>query len=119
MATLDLPVGQRPAGLVLLSGIYDLRPLVGTYINDALRMDQLEAMTLSPALRDLAGFPPTLVAWGEHETDEFKRQSRHFAQVLGQAGASIRTIEAAGRNHFDIVHDLTGESELALAVAKF
>lgn len=107
MATLNLPLDQRPAALVLLSGIYDLRPLVGTYINDALRMDQAEVMAVSPALRDLAGFPPTLIAWGEHETDEFKRQSRQFAQLLGEADGDVRQLEVAGRNHFDIVHNLT------------
>ncbi len=116
MATLNMPADQRPVALVLLSGIYDLRPLVGTYINDALRMDQAEAMDLSPSLRDLSGFPSTVIAWGQHETDEFKRQSRHFADLLKDASAEVQALEVANRNHFDIVHDLTGESDLALAV---
>ena len=117
LATLTLPTAERPAALVLLSGIYDLRPLVGTYINDALRMDQAEAMENSPALHDVTGFPRTLIAWGEHETDEFKRQSRYFGHLLSQAETPLRMLEVAGRNHFDIVHDLTEETALARAIA--
>jgi len=99
-------------GLALLSGIYDLRPLVGTYINDALGLDENAAKALSPIQHDLSAFPPTLVAWGEDETDEFKRQSRAFAQPLSKAC----TVEIEGRNHFDIVEDLTTDTALGRAV---
>ncbi|MBD3663898.1 alpha/beta hydrolase [Sulfitobacter sp. TSTF-M16] len=112
MATLRLGASERPAGLMLLSGIYDLRPLVGTYINDAIGMDDKSAAALSPALCDLSGFPPSVVAWGDNETDEFKRQSLHFAELLQQAGCATDTREVAGRNHFDIVHDIASDSAL-------
>jgi arylformamidase len=112
MATLRLAPADRPAGLILLSGVYDLRPLLGTYINDAVGMDARTASDLSPALHDLAGFPPSLVAWGAIETDEFKRQSLHFADLLVQAGCPAQTLQVAGRNHFDIVHDIANDSAL-------
>lgn len=116
MATARLPVDQRPAGLCLLSGIYDLEPLIGTYINDALRLDVAAARAVSPAFAVLDVMPPTLLAWGEIETEEFKRQSRDFAQMLGDAGAAVSAIEIAGRNHFDIVFDLIGDTDLTRAV---
>ena len=59
------PCGNFPAGLVLLSGVYDLEPLVGTSINDAVGLDVDDARALSPLRCDLSAFPPTVVAWGD------------------------------------------------------
>ena len=91
---------------VLVSGIYELEPLVGTSINTALGLDADVARTQSPALLPLAGFPPTLVAWGNNETHEFKRQSRDFSLDLARVGASAETLEIPQRNHFDVILDL-------------
>ena len=91
---------------VLVSGIYELEPLVGTTINIALRMDVHTAQEQSPALLPLAGFSQTLVCWGAIETEEFKRQSRHFTQALKDAGTSCDVFEVAQRNHFDVILDL-------------
>ena len=113
MASLELGAQEQPAGLVLLSGIYDLRPLLGTYVNDALGMDEASATRNSPVLRAPSAFPACGIAWAANDTDEFKRQSRQFAQALRGAGRDVQMLEMLGRNHFDIVHDLTGTSELA------
>lgn len=102
MVLLDPMAGAPPAGALLLSGVYDLRPLVPTYVNRALGLDDAQAWSLSP----LAGMPPaacdTVVAWGEHETASFVAQSRAYARAVG-AGTAL---EVAGRNHFDLVFDL-------------
>jgi arylformamidase len=96
----------RVRAALLLSGIYQLEPLLGTSINHALGLDQASARQLSPALLSLTGFPPTLVCWGDNETEEFKRQSRSFAKTLVQAGANCESFEVAQRNHFDLVFEL-------------
>ena len=114
MTCLDLAPQHRPNGVILLSGIYELEPLVGTYVNEPLKMSVEDARYNSPSLRDLTTFPPTLLAWGEIEPDEFKRQSASFALQLPKAEA----MEIKGRNHFDIVHDLSNGSDLAQALAK-
>lgn len=104
--TPDLPDGV-PAAAVLVSGIYDLQPLVGTRINEALSLDPDGARAVSPQLLSLEGFPPSVVCWGEIETSEFKRQGREFARALKDVGAQRQPcIEAAGRNHFDVILDL-------------
>ena len=41
MCCLKLPPALAPCGVVLMSGIYELAPLVGTYINDVVGMDYL------------------------------------------------------------------------------
>ena len=50
MCCLKLPANRRPKGLALLSGIYELEPLIGTYINDAVGMDIDVAKRNSPML---------------------------------------------------------------------
>ena len=107
-----------PAAVVLVSGIFELEPLIGTGINDALAMSAADARAQSPALAMLDGFAPALVAWGAVETDAFKHQSRHFAAALGRAGTACATLEVAARNHFDVVLDLADPSS-ALGRATF
>jgi arylformamidase len=104
------------SGAILLSGIYDLEPLIPTYINASLRLSRADAEKLSP-MALLPGLPkPTIVAWGENETGEFKRQSHNYASLLRNAGFPVTTLEAIGRNHFGLVFDLANpESALGRA----
>jgi arylformamidase len=52
--------------------------------------------------------PPvrTIIAWGDNETAEFKRQSRVFAAALVRSGFPVFEFELAETNHFDIVFGL-------------
>lgn len=103
----DLPAGL-PAAAVLVSGIYELAPLVGTSINSALGLTHATAAAVSPLRFDLAAFPPALVCWGAIETEVFKGQSRRFAHAVGAAtGTPPQVFEVPGRNHFDVILELT------------
>ncbi len=99
----DASLGLR--GVVPISGVYDLRPLVGTSINGALGLDLQEAARLSNVLADAARVNAVL-AWGEVETQAFKRQSQAFAAHVRSAGSLCTELELPGRNHFDVVHEL-------------
>ena len=90
------------ASSVLVSGIYELEPLLGTSINHALGLNQAQAQRLSPALHDVSRFPKTLLAVGEIETAHFKQQSADFAAHLN----NTCVYHLAGRNHFDVVFDI-------------
>jgi arylformamidase len=119
MISLDPDTSWRPAAMVLLSGIFELEPLIGTNINDALDLDVPAAHRCSPAQFALTSPPPAVVAWGEHETSQFKRQSHLFAQLLRAADGDTTELEVAGRNHFDILTDLgDGSSQLGAAVIR-
>jgi arylformamidase len=89
--------------------VYDLRPLVNTYINDPLNLTIDSATDLSPGLYTNQGFPPCIIAYGSNETQEFKRQSQEYHQQLLSDGVNSECFEVAGRNHFDIVFDLAIE----------
>ena len=92
-------------GLLLFSGVYELEPLIGTSVNDALALDAEEASALSPIVRKPC-VAPTFLSWGEHETDWFKSISRRYADYLRTYDIDVSESESPGRNHFDVVHDL-------------
>ena len=96
----------RPlAGIVLISGIYDLTPLLGTSINTALGLQPADVPLLNLVAADIAK-TRAVVAWGEVETSEFKRQSRELASGIQARGGRCKAFEISGRNHFDVVHEL-------------
>ncbi len=114
---------QALRAAVLVSGIYELEPLLGTSINAALGLDAASARAQSPALLPLRQFPHTLMCWGEIETAEFKRQSLGFAGQLQAAGIGCQSLEVPARNHFDVILGLSdattdlGRRTLALLAA--
>ena len=56
---------EAVAGAILLSGVYDLQPLVGTYIDAALQLTATDVATFSPIRAKLGPPVKTIVAWGE------------------------------------------------------
>ena len=104
-------------GIVPVSGIYDVAPLIGTSINEALGLDDATAAAMD-LLTTPRRFCPAVVAWGEIETAEFKRQSRAFAARLASDAIACTSLEVPGRNHFDVVLDLADPASLLFAAAR-
>lgn len=115
MVSLTASGDQAPPALraaVLVSGVFELEPLVGTSINNALKLDGASARAVSPACLPVVGSAKTLVCWGDNETAEFKRQSRDYARCLEAADLDCQSFEVAGRNHFDVILDLAEPATL-------
>ncbi len=91
---------------VLVSGVFDLRPLVHTSVNAPLGLDLSEAVLLSPMLSGVAGTPEVVVTWGDNDTDAFRAQGTTYSAVLRSAGCAVTMLERDGRHHFDIVDEL-------------
>ncbi|MGI9363630.1 MAG: alpha/beta hydrolase [Rhizobiaceae bacterium] len=104
-AEFGLPT-QVLRGAMLLSGLYDLEPLIHCRPNQWLNLDLESARRNSPQFLPLNPEINTQIYWGGTETDEFKRQSRAFLENLQSTGAKVSGAEIADRNHFDIVTDL-------------
>ena len=102
--------GNIIKGVCAVSGIYDLQPLLSTYVNEALKMDSVEAQANSPLLLPLPKAVPIIIAFGANETSEFKRQSQVMAQKLRAHGFAVRYQQIDGRNHFDVIVELCHES---------
>ena len=110
MCAREPDIRDRIDGVALLSGIYDVRPIVRTPTNDPLRLTDGTARDVSPML--LPVVPPprrALLAVGAHESSEFVRQNREYGELLARGGADtcIRVVE--DRDHFDLPYDLLRE----------
>ena len=100
-------VAGRLARVVSISGLYQLSPLVGTALNDTLRLTPQEAQDESPISHaPLAGVP--LTAWvGARERPEFLRQTRLIEEVWGLKGADVKAVYEPGHNHFTVIEALS------------
>lgn len=94
-------------GVCAVSGIYDIRPLVDTTINNALQLSAEEVQQYSPFFHDISNLCPVIIAFGDNETTEFKRQSTEMAAKIQQSGADVQQNEIVNRNHFDVILDLS------------
>jgi len=104
-------VAGVPADLVRagvpISGVFELSPLVGTSINDLVRLDVASARAASPQLWPPPPAARTVVAAvGGNESAEFLRQSRDIADVWGRAGLKTECLVVPGANHFTVVDAL-------------
>lgn len=119
LAAMIAATDDRPAGYVMVSGVFDITPIVLTPINDDVRLSAEDAERLSP-MRLVPSRPlaECITTWGELETSEFRRQSIEWAQRWTQApgNRAASHLEAPGRHHFDVIYDLV-EPESALGAA--
>lgn len=91
------------AGVVALSGIYDLAPLVATTLNDKLRLDAASAQACSPLHRVRTGAAPALVAVGAAETPAFVAQSQGFHAAWTAVGNRSGLHIEPGADHFSLL----------------
>lgn len=93
-------------GGLAISGIYDLKPLVSTYVNDPLKMTVDDACQLSPLNHVPNESCPLIISYGENETSEFKRQSHEYMDACLRNGIECSYMDMPAVNHFDIALDL-------------
>jgi arylformamidase len=104
-------------GVVALSGVYDLAPLIATPLNEKLRLTWAAARAASPLLRVRGGMPPALFAVGSLETEAFHIQNRNMCAAWRAAGNVGTTMVVDGADHFSILRSLTPGTELFEAIA--
>ena len=90
-----------------ISGVFDLAPLIGTSLNEALILTKGTARAASPLFRP----PPPkgkrlLAAVGGEESAEFQRQSHEIAENWSKVGVAAECEVIAGANHFTVVDEL-------------
>nr|XP_036852922.1 kynurenine formamidase isoform X2 [Manis javanica] len=108
------PSPDVPDGLFLVSGIYDLEPILHTSYSAPLLMTLEVAQRNSPQWHLGATLTqpadPTcrvLVILGQHDSPEFHRQSREFYQTLCRGGWEASFEELRDVDHFEIIWNLT------------
>jgi arylformamidase len=86
---------------LVISGVYDLRPVRLSARNEYVRLDEKLEHEYSPIRHVAAIRCPLTVAWGEKEGAEFSRQSKEFAEKLGAP-----TLVGKNLNHFEIIETM-------------
>jgi arylformamidase len=89
-----------------ISGLFDLAPFPYTFLQPKLQLTWDQVLKNSPILHvpnPQSGAPPLLVAYGEDETDEFKRQSEEFFAAWKAKGLDGELLVLPGKNHFDVI----------------
>jgi arylformamidase len=92
------------AGAVMVSGLYDLRPLRYSCMQPHLQFDDGIIQRNSPLFRARKTPTPALLTWGGDEPDEFRRQSDSFIATWRELGNGSKRWEQEGRNHFDAIY---------------
>jgi arylformamidase len=105
------------SGVVALSGVYDLEPLIATPLNDNLRLTTSSARATSPIFRVRGGMPPALFAVGGRETDAFHAQNRNMCAAWQAHGNAAEALVVDGADHFSLLRSLTPGTALFEAVA--
>lgn len=89
-------------GAAPISGMYDLAPVIRSWRNSYLKMDEERAHALST----IHHIPETkidlVLAYGANELTEFQRQSCDFAKAWRAAGQECRLIEVPDKHHFEM-----------------
>ncbi len=101
-----------------ISGLFDLTPLVGTSINEALRLREDSAKAVSP----LFWAPPKGASLdavvGELESAEYFRQSQTIVEQWGRAGVATRFDKVADANHFTVIAPMADPNSSVVARLK-
>ena len=97
-------LGERPIkGAQLISGPYDMEPVLLSARSSYVKLRKDEERALSPVLHAARIACPVFVGYAEHDTDEFQRQSQAFAAALEKAGRLDGVRRFEGVNHFELM----------------
>ncbi|MEO5808410.1 alpha/beta hydrolase [Devosia sp.] len=102
-----------PTASLLLSGIYDLRPLQTSFLQPVLALTNDEVERFSPTRRSYSSNGRVELLVGEQETAPFHRQSAELTTVLRSAGVPASSQVLAQANHMSVVLDLGDTSTVA------
>ena len=94
-------------GALLISGIYDLEPIRVSSLNDAIKMDQVEARTFSPLHNVPQHLPPMMLTHGALEIPEIRRQTMDFHAALTALGHEVSYFPVPNTNHFSVLETLS------------
>ena len=92
-------------GILGISGVYDLVPLIVTTLNAKLRLDEPAAVRFSPRLHLRGPLPPAAFVVGGQETCAFLQQTRDMAHAW-RTFAACQLAAVAGEDHFTVLQSL-------------
>jgi arylformamidase len=95
--------GMKVKAVIPISGIFELEPLIGSFLNKNLQMDLAIAKRNSPLLHLPKGKTPIYLFVGDSELSEMRRQSYDFADKLKVNQYPVVLTDIPGKNHFTML----------------
>jgi len=93
-------------GGVSISGIYELEPLLKSYVNDKLHMDHVMAQRNSPILQLPKSSKQLNLFAGSAELPEMRRQTADYASARRAAGLPMEYAEIPDANHYTVLNSM-------------
>lgn len=92
--------------LLLVSGLYDLRPITRSYLQPHLGLTEEEVAHYSPVSAEQQPGPKVLVTVGHDETEPFHLQAQDLCYAAGRRGQTYERLTLSGLDHMTIVRDM-------------
>ncbi|KAG9337901.1 hypothetical protein JZ751_027554 [Albula glossodonta] len=101
-------------GAFLVSGIYDLLPILSTYVNEPLKMTEDVALRNSPGqlvpqLKRSSSACHIVVAVAQNDSPEFRCQSENFFKDLESMGLTVTFADVPDTDHFNVIERFVDE----------
>ena len=107
-------------GGVAISGIFDLAPLIYSYVQPKLLLTHEIIRRESPLFNIPSSAPPLLLSLGANESLEFHRQAAVFHDAWKANGLEAQLLVQTGKNHMTAIEDLARQgSPLCDALVAF
>jgi len=90
----------------MISGVYDLEPVMLSARRSYVRLETAEVSALSPIRHADRIRCPVLVAFCEKDTPEYQRHAQALYEALDQRGKPVELLYLKGANHFDSIFAL-------------
>jgi arylformamidase len=91
-------------GAVMVSGLYDLRPLRYSKMQPMIQLDDGIIQRNSPLFHVRPTPTPALLTWGGAEPEEFQRQSGRYLERWKEAGNRAKAWAQPEANHFTAIY---------------
>jgi arylformamidase len=114
----SVPMGM-PSSAVLISGVYELEPVLSISVNAEIRLRPDQVAAMSPMRHPPCKPVRLAVAVGGAETQGFVEQSKRFAATCAAQGADARYIEYETCDHYTVMrHFESPQGELTRLVVR-
>lgn len=104
-------------GAALISGVYELEPVVHVSVNEQIRLTTGRAAALSPQRQPPRKPVPLIVAVGGREAPGWHAQTEDYAALCRRAGCTVQSIQFPDDDHYSITVAAHGRDDSPVVTA--
>ncbi|KAJ8348926.1 hypothetical protein SKAU_G00275150 [Synaphobranchus kaupii] len=120
----EYSVTPQIKGALLVSGIYDLLPVLSNHVNEALKMTEEVAVRNSPSqlvaqLKQSSSDCDIVVAVAQNDFPNFRKLSEEYFKTLESSGLKVSLEDVPNADHFSIIEQfVSGDYQLTQLLLK-